>query len=936
MLPSNSKVERLRLKLVAHGSPSVLEAELLDRVAAAKAGNPLAPVLIVVPSRRLAEHVTHRLIERFGAVLGVTVLHHRALAERVLEVAGDVRPRVLDDDLLEALFSRVIDQAAPGRLREFVSDHPGAASALRATLTDLREADIDPAAATATLSGAEAETAALYTRWSAALDELAHRGVTIDETGLARAAAAKAEAFAGSFSAIFHHGAYDLIGVRVELVRALDRGRELTFLLPADPKEGSGSFGVARACAIAASRERPASLDREVAKAHVTFVHAQGARSELQTAAYEALAAVASGTPPHEVAIVVRSFGAYTAALDALIDGGGPAWHTSYTLPLRRDPATAKALGAVSQGEDRGAGTWRHHADAFEAIASLSASSTDPGLTQLFQSMREIETILGDHRAITRKEALAWLDARVDAARRPPDGSGGGGVRILDAMQARGMTFTHVGLAGMNTGIFPRIAREDPFLSDASRALLREVTGQPLPIASESQGEEHLLLAMLLRQARSHIRVSWQRADAAAKPLVPSLALRDIARFARLGSDAADVEAVAAALPAHPHSKLAAWAERPGLLSSRDETLLAALASEDGADAGPAVASRRPECAAGIALIAATEAFDRQPGCYDGRIGTSVLRDTTAATALERLGRCPLQFFFRDVLRVKAPPPPPTELTADSASVGTRVHAALREVYTRLRDEGEFASAEIGSRVKRARELLREAWTSAANEDDAARAARLPVLERIERRIWLETLDAFLDADLRRMERESLVPEQFEHDVFRVIPGGPPGVVIRARFDRVVGGPDGSIVSDYKTGGKLKDRVKPGAMLSGGELQAPIYALLSGFPVELLGSGPTHDPLTDRVRFDAFKTDEQRQGFLETLHVLVALADSGRFPIHPGRHCDWCDYRPACRRGHPPTEFREDRAEDIKDARDCWDKTDKTPTLAAVRREENR
>jgi hypothetical protein len=94
------------LKLVAHASPSVLEAELLDRVAAAKAGNPLAPVLIVVPSRRLPDHVTRRLVERFGAVLGVTVLHHRALAERVVETRGR-SGRVLDDALLDTLFARV-------------------------------------------------------------------------------------------------------------------------------------------------------------------------------------------------------------------------------------------------------------------------------------------------------------------------------------------------------------------------------------------------------------------------------------------------------------------------------------------------------------------------------------------------------------------------------------------------------------------------------------------------------------------------------------------------------------------------------------------------------------------------------------------------------------------------------------------------------------
>jgi hypothetical protein len=73
---------------------------------------------------------------------------------------------------------------------------------------------------------------------------------------------------------------------------------------------------------------------------------------------------------------------------------------------------------------------------------------------------------------------------------------------------------------------------------------------------------------------------------------------------------------------------------------------------------------------------------------------------------------------------------------------------------------------------------------------------------------------------------------------------------------------------------------------------------------------------------------------LETVGVLVALARSGRFPIHPGIHCDWCDYRSACRRGHPPTLFREERAADVEDAHACWSKTAELPTMDAVRRED--
>ena len=931
MLPRTPKVERPLLKLVAHASPSILEAELLDRVAAAKTGNPLAPVLIVVPSHRLADHVARRLVERFGAVLGVTVLHHRALAERVLEEAGARHRRVLDEDLLDTLFSGVVDRAAGGPLRDFVRDHPGASSALRETLTDLREAGIDPAAVTATLSGLEAETAALYARWCIALDELAERGDAIDDAGLARAAAAEACVFAARFSAVFHHGAYDLIGVRVELVRALDRGRELTFFLSADPVGASGTFGVERARALATSHEPVTPLERETAPAPVAFLNAQGARAELQTAAYEALAAVASGTPPHEVAIVVRSFGPYAAAMDALLDAEGVRWHTSYTQPLRRDPKAASALRAIAAGEDRGPCGLRSHADEFEAIAREITSNAK--LSGLFQSMREIETILGDDRTVPREKALAWLDARADAATLAPDGAEGSGVRIVDAMQARGLTFSHVGLLGLNAGIFPRVAREDPFLADSSRLRLREATGRPLPIASESGGEERLLLAMTLGATRDQLRVSWRRSDESARPIVVSLALSDIARFAGLLSDAMDVEREARALPAHPRSRLEAWAHRPGLLDRRDETLLTALASETGADAGPAIAARRPDCASGVALVAATESFDPTPGRYDGRIGVSMVRDTMAATALERLGRCPLQFFFCDVLRVKAPQTPPTPFEADAASIGLRVHDVLREVYTRLRDEGAFAGDELGKRVAHAREILRQAWTSAAREDDAARAARLPVLERIAGGIWLKTLGAFLDADLRRLAGLGLVPEWLEHGVSKTIPGGPRGLVIRARFDRVLRGESSAVVSDYKTGGDVSARVKPGAMLSGGALQVPIYALLSGSPVELLGVGLKHDPDADFVRFDGFKSVEQREGVLETLRVLAALADAGRFPIHPGDHCDWCDFRSACRHGHPPTTFREGHAVDVKDARDCWSKTARAPSLDAIRRE---
>jgi ATP-dependent helicase/nuclease subunit B len=545
--------------------------------------------------------------------------------------------------------------------------------------------------------------------------------------------------------------------------------------------------------------------------------------------------------------------------------------------------------------------------------------------------MRQVETLLGDDRALPRGEAFAWLEARVDAATAPPEGADGGGVRVLDAMQARGLTFSHLELAGMNAGIFPQVAREHPFLADGSRARLRAATGRPLPIASERDGEERLLLAMLLRAARDRIAVSWRRADETGRPVVPSLALRELAQFARLGSDAKDAERAARALPAHPHARLEAWAASPGLLDRRDETLLAALDSESGGDGGGAVADRQPEWADGIRLVAATESFAPTPGTYDGRIRVSVLREAIAATALERLGVCPLQFFFRDVLRIKALRRPPLPFSVDPAAVGSRVHEVLREVYRRLLDERGFTEIGPAARLDRARALLREAWGARADADAAARAARYPVLDRIEAEIWMRALDAFLEADLKRMDERGMTPESLERQQDGAIPGGPAELTVHARFDRTLEGEGGRIVGDYKTGGALADRVKSASMLTGAALQVPIYALLSGSPVELLGVGPRHEG--DVVLFDGFRSTEEKDGVLETLRVVAALAGAGRFPIHPADHCGWCDYRSACRHGHPPTRFRESHAEDVRDARDCWGKTAKMPSIAAVRRE---
>ncbi len=957
------------MQVIADLDPWALEAELLGRIETAKAASPLAPVLVVVPTSRLADHVRRRLVERFGAIVGVDVLTHRALALRVLDAAGAAPPRVAHDALLVTLARRVVLEAPRGALRDFVLERPAALTTLHASLRDLRETGLAPDAISRALGPEHAEIAALHARYASSLDALAARG-TFDSAGLARTAAAHAPALSARYSAIFHHGAYDLSGVQAFLVRAFDARGMLTLLLPGDADSVTGAFTRER-LAIIAGGERPTlqgtrghsrgrlgrrltllydegSRPEAVTDDAVRLAHAAGFRAELALAVKTALGAIARGVPPAEVAIIARTLRPYAGAIAEVLDETGVPWHTSFERPLRRVPRVRASLAALPEALGSSAArSWASHAAAIEeALRSVLRPETRKDdeeawarIRGLLGAMATIETVMGDVAPVATDEALGWLESGVDASTIPPAGARGGGIRLMDAMQARGLTFREVVLVGMNASLFPRTGDEDPFLPDHARARLLAATGVAPPTTRDRDAEERLLLAMTIGACSDKLRVSWCRADESGRPAVPSLALREIGRIALGTADLPDLtgEGFARGLPAHPRSRLEAFARDPGLLTRAEEQLLVALAADTAAEATPALLARRTDLAAGAALVAATESFEPASADYDGRAGGNAARGRLAVTALETFGRCPLQYFFSRVLRVPAPTTAPSPFELDPASWGVRVHGVLRDVYRALHGEGAFRDLELGARTDRAAVLAREAWRSGA-EADHDRTGRVPRLAEIEERVWLAALDSFIAADLARMQAEGLEPDVIEDEQSASLPPeGDDATVLVARLDRVLVGPGVRLIGDYKTGA-MADHLKQGAMLSATELQVALYQILFGAPVELLGVGPRYSDETAGgpddarfLRFNGFRTSALREGFLETVRVLSAGTASGVFPIRPSRRCGTCDYRKACRTGHPPTEFREEHAADARDLHDVWAKSAKKPTLAAVR-----
>jgi PD-(D/E)XK nuclease superfamily len=101
-----------------------------------------------------------------------------------------------------------------------------------------------------------------------------------------------------------------------------------------------------------------------------------------------------------------------------------------------------------------------------------------------------------------------------------PLGGDGGGVQVLSVAEARGRTFDHLFLIGLNRDVFPRPAPEDPLLPDDLRQVLRPLLPD-LPLARDGFEDEQQAFAQLLAAAPD-VCLSWRAADDDGKPLAAS------------------------------------------------------------------------------------------------------------------------------------------------------------------------------------------------------------------------------------------------------------------------------------------------------------------------------------------------------------------------------------------------------------------------------
>lgn len=516
-----------------------------------------------------------------------------------------------------------------------------------------------------------------------------------------------------------------------------------------------------------------------------------------------------------------------------------------------------------------------------------------------------------------------------------PLGGFGGGIQVLDVVEARGTTSEHLFLIGLNRGVFPRVVTEDPLLPDSLRRVLsREGFGvlPDLPNKLAGFDEERFLFAQLMASS-PNITLSWQDTDDDQMPLAPSPLVERL-RWGAATDDwqepelALSIIAQKATVPRSPlesavtvalEGSRAGLAEILPLLQSGEHPTPAAAAAARMAVLG----ELDPDFSAESGRAAAA-----QLGPYYGFLGTAQTNDPRAeqklfVTTLEGLSGCPWQVVLRRLLGLEPVPDPLAALPGITPLlIGALVHDVLEQIVRRglTDDPKDLAQArlripqaipwpeskELDAILYRTAEALCRKQGIAV--DGFARVLSMAVAPHLE---VARQLDWSVEGALHVLGVE-LFGELPVEDVRGVTRS------VHFRADRLDLGAEGLTLTDYKTGRRAvssakQDRARRRHLVEsvwrGERLQAVAYALAAGQPGDsgrylFIGPEVSDDPTLRDVRIDA-GDNEIEQAFRRAAGAAIATWDSGGFfprIVVPQRdeepiRCSYCEVRDACLRG---------------------------------------
>lgn len=501
-----------------------------------------------------------------------------------------------------------------------------------------------------------------------------------------------------------------------------------------------------------------------------------------------------------------------------------------------------------------------------------------------------------------------------------------GGVRVLDAMDARGESFKVLFLIGLKEGIFPRTVREDPLLRDSVRALLQNPAGYWIQPKAVGYDEERLLFTLAVSSASERVYCLYPRSDESGRAQVPSSYLRELCRAAAYDLEAADTERV----PRAPYAKLESVP--PQVLSPKEISLLLARDEDDPLPFFDPL---------GLDAVSFKESLRRasevnragEPGGQDGFVGPpseyldSLMTKGLSPRAMDILAACPFQFFMRYVAGFRPPEPASDRGTLTPMAQGDIYHRALHKFYKELWDTRYWSNATPPLWTVVLDKAVEEVFGGTSWQEMGV----YPLVWYAAKQRTTEMLRRFVDRDMAAIRQNGLLPVYFEQSYAAAAPLGVQGLKFSGRPDRVDWDPNAKKfrVVDYKTrwrGKSLEDRV-----LDGKAHQPPVYleittnsAPFSSSRSEALGAAyyvieadvEAGEKWVHEFSSQAWAT--LREQVLADIGRLYQQVEKGQFIITPdegiGGVCGRCSFSRACRKAHPATRRR---AESFAAARDA-------------------
>ncbi|MFA5162041.1 MAG: PD-(D/E)XK nuclease family protein [Elusimicrobiales bacterium] len=556
------------------------------------------------------------------------------------------------------------------------------------------------------------------------------------------------------------------------------------------------------------------------------------------------------------------------------------------------------------------AGDWAAHAQTAAKLIDecFERGSLPPHMDGVRETFLAALSGLERYDTVRRARAGEFLDeleARLDAAEIPAEKAFSGGVRVLDAMAARGTAFGAVILAGLNEKLFPRLVREDPLLRDGARRFMRDHEGFSIRPRLEGYDEEKLLFHFAASSARRRLVCIYQRSDEDGRAAAPSVYLAELRRCC---GGAAEER-----IFPRRFSEQASGGDEM-LLSAREMSLKTALGGAPFAPELEPLGIVPPDWERRSGAADAVSAFS-SAGKYDGMTGppeafaAEFFGRGISPSAAQTLAQCPMKFFLKYALSLDEPDSPSSGETLAANLSGTIYHGILQQTYQSLPEGGDFSLS-----------AARRGLEAACGEVFTPQAGRALGLYPV---IWEMTEEA-MRAHLARAVEEDFSalggwqPALFEKEMSAKL-DELGGVKWRGRADRIDMDPQRRVfrVVDYKR--RARSSTLLAETLKCETFQPPAYMLMAAKSVcELAGFAPEGalvlglEAGESEKRLRPLSLEEIAPHWprlRQSVEFILSLARDGVFFIRPSEGaehgwCAWCQFGAVCRKNHPASRRR--------------------------------